>query len=343
VTPATVFRDMVDDCAASIAAGAALELVDVWTSYADNPVLLGVSFAVPPARISVLLGASGVGKTTCLRHLCGLLMPDHGEVRVEGRSLFTLRKAELARLRRRFGVLLEGDGLYGSALWASMTVLDNVRFQLAALTDLDEDAVHRRAHERLDELGLGRFSDERPLALSAGMRRRVGLARALASDPEFAVLDGPDLGVDPVRVRMLCDVIRRHQSARGATYVVVTQDMEVARQIADHVIVLVDGRVAIEGPPRDVFATRHASAAQLLSGSRHGPMRLADQHVPPRPAPADSTHFDLPLWLAGVGLLAAMSGATIGVAVIVGQSVNPVELAGVALVWLVALAVMLRR
>src|SRR5207302_10227854 len=140
-------------------------------------------------------GPSGVGKTTCLRHVVGLLTPNAGDVLVEGRSTLAMRKSKRLSLSRRFGVLLQGDGLYGSALWDSMTVEHNLFHQLRSQRDWDQDALHRRCQERLRDVGLADSAKLMPAELSAGMRRRGAPARAMVAAPGFRVLDRFEVGV----------------------------------------------------------------------------------------------------------------------------------------------------
>lgn len=289
----------------AVSAAPAIAFEDVRTRYGSREVLSGVSFALPASRISVMLGPSGVGKSTCVRHLAGLRPPDGGRVVVEGRSLWAMSRQELSALRRRSGLMLQGTGLYGSALWESMSVLDNVRFQLRALTDLDDDLADARARERLHAVGLGDRLGALPGELSAGMRRRAALARALASDPDFAVLDGLELGLDGVRRELVCDLVREHQSRAPSTMLVVTQDMEVARRLADHVVVLLGGRVAAEGRPDVVLDGGTRAVRQLVEGDRRGPLALASapEEMPATPAPVWDSLYDLPLWIAALALV----------------------------------------
>ena len=337
---------MADDLGGSLTpAVPAIELIDVHTELGGTPVLRGVSFAALPGRITVLLGPSGVGKTTSLRHVVGLLTPDRGDVLVEGRSTLTMTNAKRLALSRRFGVLLQGSGLYGAALWESMTVEENLVHQLHAQVDWGEEELYRRTRDRLREVGLLDSARLTPAELSAGMRRRVALARALVADPEFAVLDSFELGVDVVRLMGLCDVIHRRHEEIGGTYLIATQNMEVARRLADDVVVLWAGRVIEEGPADEVLASTRSEVHQLVTGSLEGPLGLAGEgRLPGQRFPRSPGHghaeegFDIPLPAAVFALLVVISAS----ALVLGGG-HPLELAIVGGAWAMSAALLALR
>jgi phospholipid/cholesterol/gamma-HCH transport system ATP-binding protein len=321
----------------------AIELIDVYIDLAGTRVLRGISFAARPGRITVLLGPSGVGKTTCLRHVLGLLIPDDGEVLIEGRSTLTMRKSTRRELSRRFGVLLQGSGVYGSALWDSMTVEENLLHQLRSQRDWDEDAVYRRCQERLREVGLADSAKLMPAELSAGMRRRVALARAMVADPDFVVLDSFELGVDPVRVSGLVELVKRRHGELRATYLIATQNMEVARRLADDVVVLWDGRVIEQGPAGPVLASLKPEVRQLVTGSTEGPLgmggagRTSGQPLPVPRLPTEKD-FDVPLPVAAFALLVVITASVL----VLGHA-HIVEVVVVAAIWLASVTVLLLR
>jgi phospholipid/cholesterol/gamma-HCH transport system ATP-binding protein len=321
--------------------GLAIELIDVHADLAGTPVLRGISFAARRGLITVLLGPSGVGKTTCLRHIVGLLRPDDGDVLVEGRSTLAMRKTHRLALSRRFGVLLQGAGLFGSALWDSMTVEQNLLHQLRSQRDLDEAALRRRCHERLREVGLAESAAMMPAELSAGMRRRVALARAMVADPDFLVLDSFELGVDAVRLSGLCELIKRRHDQTGGTYLIATQSIEVARRLADEIVVLWEGRVIEEGPADEVLASLHPAVRQLVTGSTEGPLGMAglvgvDSRPPLVPRPVTENSFELPVPVAAFALLLVMTAS----ALVLGHG-NLAEFVLVAGVWLAGVALLL--
>jgi phospholipid/cholesterol/gamma-HCH transport system ATP-binding protein len=313
----------------------AVEFAGVSVSLDGRWILEDVSFSVAPGRILALLGPSGVGKTTCLRTLLGLLEPDAGEVLIEGRSLWAMRQDERKRVLRRFGVAFQGSGVFGSALFDSESVLGNVVHALRTLdeTRLSEPELHRRARERLHEVGMLEHADRRPYDLSAGERKRVALARALVSDPEFVVLDSFDMGLDPVRRRGLRELIRRRHEQFGGTWLIATQDMEMARELSDDVVVLWQGSVTQAGPAAQVFGSERAVVRQLVTGEETGPITMGEApagvprkiptgpvELPPAFSPALSFPFLLAcvtagaIWLGGaeiwqLAILAPMWGA----------------------------------
>lgn len=304
----------------------AIEAVGLRTILGGRLVLDEVGFAAPPGSITILLGPSGVGKTTCVRHLTGLARPARGDVLIEGRSRFGLSQDELVALQRRFGVVFQGSGLHGSALFESMTVHENVGFQLRAQRDplaaadqlrsrpdaLDEGS-HALVRESLREVGMLGHAEAMPEELSAGMRRRVALARAMVAEPEFLIIDGLDAGLDGVRLMKLCELIAARHERLGGTYVITTHDMEVARRLGDRLIVLWGGRVVAAGTPETVFESERPEVRQLLSGDREGPLAMGGGASGPSAQPVDEGPWGfLPdvtvrtiLIVAAIALLAA--------------------------------------
>lgn len=304
-----------------------IELIDVHATLGGERVLRGVSFGVPAGGVTALLGPSGAGKTTCLRAIVGLLAPDEGDVLVEGRSTLSLRKAQRLALSRRFGVMLQGAGVYGSALWDSLTVEENVLHQLRTQRpDLGDEALRARCAERLHEVGLSQRGELMPSQLSAGMRRRLALARALVADPDFAVLDSPELGLDPVRVTRLIDVIDARHGVTGATYLIATHSIPLARKLADEVVVIGDGRVLAEGPAELVLDAHDEDVRELVARMDAAARRPAGGAVQPA-----EQGFDIPIPLAAAGLLVVITASALWLG-----GAHPVELAIVAAFWVLA-------
>lgn len=322
-----------------------IELIDIHAALGGTWVLRGVSLAAPRGKVTAILGPSGVGKTTCLRVITGLLAPDEGDVLVEGRSTLHMSKKERLELSRRFGVLLQGSGLYGSALWESMTIEQNLIHQLTAQRRGRDVEMQARAREWLQMIGLSASAELMPSTLSAGMRRRLALARALAADPEFAVLDSFELGVDPVRLTELIKLVARAHERTEGTYVIATQSMQVARELADELVVLWRGHVIEQGPADDVFNSEQPEVHQLINGLTDGPMGMhGEVRRPPRPAPvSDRKHieetFELPVPLVAIAVLMIVTAS----ALFLGHGGTP-EIVAVLVFWaLTLLALALRR
>lgn len=289
---------MLDDTALDV------RVQDVWQGYAGGEVLRAVTCAFPAGTVTALLGPSGVGKTTLLRTVTGFHAPFGGRIAVDGRSLYDLRPAPFDALRRRFGVLLQGDGVFGSALWAHLSLRANCELQLRSLfPHLDGELVQDVASARLAEVGLSAAAEQRPDEVSGGMRRRAALARALVSNPDLLVLDGPELGVDGVRVSLLAEVLAARHAATAATFVLVTHDRGLAAAVAQRAVLLHEGRVALQGPIGDVLDA-------VPDFDRHVALALPISDYRPPSEPQDSTGVELfNRWQAGLVVLAVMTAA----------------------------------
>lgn len=324
----------------------AIELIDVHTAFDGGEwVLKGVNFAAQAGRITCLLGPSGVGKTTCLRHVTGLLPPNQGDVLVDGESTLSMRKAKRQALGKRFGVLLQGSGLYGSALWESMTVEENMIQQLHLARDWNEHESLERAREWLKAVGLASNANMVPSQLSAGMRRRVGLARALVGEPEYAVIDSFELGVDSVRLRQLCELVATSHERSGGTYLIATQNMGVARRLAHDVVILYEGRVIEQGPAMDVFDSPRPEVHQFVNGLTEGPLGVAgdrgahpplERLDPPTRPGEDSNEMPLPLVAFGMLVTITASALVLGARAIW-------ELSIIAAAWVITLTLLAVR
>jgi phospholipid/cholesterol/gamma-HCH transport system ATP-binding protein len=322
----------------------AIELIDVHVALGGSWVLRGLSLAAPRGRITVLLGPSGVGKTTCLRHITGLLIPDKGDVLIGGRSTLSMPRGKRLELSRRFGVLLEGSGLYGSALWESMTVEQNLIHQLRAQRNGSERELRGLALEWLGVVGLSASAELMPETLSAGMRRRLAVARALVADPEYVVLDSFELGADPVRLAELIRIIGESHERTGATYVIATQSLDVARELADELVVMWEGQVIEEGPVAGVLGSEQPEVHQLINGLADGPLGMAGAagagRGPSARPPSDHIEgaFELPVSVVAVAVLAIMTASALWL----GHGGTP-EIVAVLVVWAITVAVIAMR
>jgi phospholipid/cholesterol/gamma-HCH transport system ATP-binding protein len=239
-----------------------VEVVNVRKSFDRAEVLRGVSFRLDKGETLVIMGGSGSGKTVLLRHIAGLMRPDAGEVRVFGRSIERLSEEHLLPIRRRMGYVFQG-----AALFDSLTVHDNVAFALREHTSLAERQVRERVVRVLAMVGLG--EDCLPLLpseLSGGMRKRVGIARALVIEPELMLFDEPTAGLDPTNSKMVAELIQELKRGPCDTSVVVTHDVELARTVADRLAILVDGRFAVVGHPDEVMTSGEPAVQAFLAG-----------------------------------------------------------------------------
>ena len=220
---------------------AAVRLDRVSKSFASRKVLDDVSFAIPRAKAFCLLGRSGTGKSVTLRHIIGLVRPDSGKVFVEGKDITSLDSRALSDVRKRMGFLFQN-----AALFDSMTVGENVAFPMRRHTDWPEDKIRERVNAKLAEVGLEKESDKMPADLSGGMKKRAGLARAMALDPSILLVDEPSAGLDPITAREI-DQLLVERKGQGTTLVVVTHNIPSARVVADELAMLDEGRILAQG------------------------------------------------------------------------------------------------
>jgi phospholipid/cholesterol/gamma-HCH transport system ATP-binding protein len=227
--------------------------------FGPQPVLRDISLFVQRGETLLVIGESGCGKTVLLKLIVGLLRPVAGQVLFEGKNLAERSEAVLVQIRRRFGFLFQG-----AALFDSLSVYENVAYPLRALRTLRDPEVRDRVLGRLKEVGLTESAaDKMPSELSGGMRKRVGLARALALDPEVMLYDEPTTGLDPVMTELINDLIVQTRERRPVTSVVVTHEMKTVRRVADRVVMFfplsqlgpADPQVIYDGPPDGLEAS----------------------------------------------------------------------------------------
>ena len=235
----------------------------------DKQVLDGVDLDVETGETIVVMGRSGTGKSVLLKHIIGLMVPDAGTIEVDGVEITGLGEVELNEIRKRFGMLFQG-----AALFDSMTVGENVGLPLREHLRLDDAEVRRRVTERLDWVGLEGVEDMKPASLSGGMRKRVGLARAIAMDPAFVLYDEPTTGLDPIMADVIDQLIRGLQKRLTVTSVVVTHDMTSAYKVGDRLAMLHEGKVVFTGTPEQARSTSDAMVRQFIEGSSEGPIQV---------------------------------------------------------------------
>ena len=232
-------------------------------------VLDGVDLEIRTGETVVVVGPSGTGKSVLLKHVLGLMRPDEGSVEVDGEEIVGRREHELNRIREKFGMLFQG-----AALFDSMTVGENVGLGLREHTDLSDAEIARRVSERLEWVGLKRVEDMKPSSLSGGMRKRVGLARAIAMDPEFMLYDEPTTGLDPIMADVIDQLIRQMQQRLHVTSIVVTHDLQSAFKVSDRFAMLNEGKIVFEGTADEVRRTSHPQVRQFIEGSSAGPIQV---------------------------------------------------------------------
>ena len=228
-------------------------------------VLDDVSLGVSQGEATVVLGRSGTGKSVLLKHIVGLLLPDQGQVFVQGMDITVLSVADIARVRRQIGFLFQN-----AALFDSMTVGDNVGFPLRRHTQLSDESIRVRAREKLALVGLDRDYDKLPATLSGGMRKRAGLARAMALDPAILLVDEPSAGLDPITSEEIDDLLVRVKHELGTTLIVVTHNIPSARRIGDTLVFLHEGRVLARGTAAQLESSEHSIVRQFMSSEAGG-------------------------------------------------------------------------
>jgi phospholipid/cholesterol/gamma-HCH transport system ATP-binding protein len=247
----------------------------------SQQVLRDIDLPIQRGETIAIIGESGCGKTVLLKLIVGLLHPSGGRVRLEGKDLGQLREAELIRLRLRVGFLFQG-----AALFDSLTAFDNVAFGLRALRDLDEAAIRQKVRDRLQEVGLPLTVETKmPAELSGGMKKRVGLARALALSPEVMLYDEPTTGLDPIMSDVINELILQVRRRSPITSLVVTHDMKTARKVADRVVMLyplarlgaTERQVLFDGTPAELEHHSDPRVRQFVEGQAGERLRASGE------------------------------------------------------------------
>ncbi|VAX25402.1 Phospholipid ABC transporter ATP-binding protein MlaF [hydrothermal vent metagenome] len=228
-----------------------IQVIDLHKAFGAKAVLTGANLTVTRGESMVVIGGSGSGKSVLIKHMIGLLKPDAGRVIVDGKEVGALDEKDLNDLRRKFGMLFQG-----AALFDSLTIGENVGFALKEHTNLPRRDREKIVTEKLDMVGLYNVENLKPAELSGGMKKRAGLARAIAMEPEIILYDEPTTGLDPVMCDQINELIISLQKKIGATTVTITHDMVSANKIADTIAMLLDGKFAAVGKPDEVFASK---------------------------------------------------------------------------------------
>ena len=237
----------------------AIEIIGLQTHYGDREILKCISTSIPKGMTTVILCGSGCGKSTLLKHLIGLLKPTRGSILMHGKDITVMGEEELNGVRQKMGVLFQG-----AALLNSMTVAENVALPLREHTQLNASTIDIMVRMKLDLVGLSGFENFYPSQLSGGMKKRAGLARAMALDPEFLFFDEPSAGLDPVTAAGLDELILKLRNVFKITIVVVTHELPSVFMIADHIIMLDAGAVLFAGSLEELKASEHPRIRMFL-------------------------------------------------------------------------------
>jgi phospholipid/cholesterol/gamma-HCH transport system ATP-binding protein len=246
-----------------------IEIVELHKSFGENHVLRGVNLKVQKGESMVVIGGSGSGKSVLIKHIIGILRPDSGHVFIDGTDIATLKEKELYEVRRKFGMLFQG-----AALFDSLSVWENVGFVLLRSKKYTDKEVKEIAIEKLRLVGLVGVENLMPSELSGGMRKRVGLARAIAHGPEIILYDEPTTGLDPIMADAINDLIIEMKQKLNVTSVTITHDMHSAYKIADRIAMLYEGKILEIGTPEEIKSSENPYVRQFITGSSVGPIKI---------------------------------------------------------------------
>ena len=246
-----------------------IQLTDLHKAFGSQKVLNGLNLTVPDGQITAIIGPSGEGKSVLLRHIIGLMQPDSGQIEIDGESIIGIRRSEMNRIREKFGMLFQN-----AALFDSMTVFENVAFPLQEKTSFSKDEIRARVQSALEDVGLKnveqKFTDE----LSGGMKKRVGLARALLLNPKIILFDEPTTGLDPIIKRAIHQLIRETHAKFGFTALVVSHEIPEIFDIAQNVAMLFRGEILQFGTADQIRNSTNPAVRQFISGSLDGPIQM---------------------------------------------------------------------
>ncbi len=246
-----------------------IELKNVCKTFNGHKVLDDLNLRIETGESMVIIGRSGCGKSVLLKHIMGIMRPDAGSVLIDGTDIAKINGKELNKVRMNFGMLFQG-----AALFDSLTVLENVGFQLFEYTELSLDEIKQRVAECLKLVGLSGVEDAKPAELSGGMKKRVGLARAICMSPKIILFDEPTTGLDPIMGDIINDLIRHLHETLNVTSITVTHDMKSAYKIADRIAMLYDRNIIATGTPEDIKNSDDGVVRQFISGEAKGPITI---------------------------------------------------------------------
>ncbi|MGA3165651.1 MAG: ABC transporter ATP-binding protein [Terriglobia bacterium] len=254
--------------------GPMIRVVDLVTHYGERRILNHVSLDIPAGETMVILGGSGTGKSTLLRHIMRLELPSSGHIFIKDQDICYLQEERFNLLRRKIGMLFQS-----AALFNSMTIEENVALPLHELTQLEDSTIRIMTRIKLDLVGLSGFENYMPSQLSGGMKKRAGLARALAMDPEILLFDEPSAGLDPITAAGIDSLILKLKVAFKMTIVVVTHELASAFVIADRITVMDQGRVIATGTPEEIRQSQHPRVLQFMNRIPEGDQMDAQTYL----------------------------------------------------------------
>jgi len=247
----------------------AIQCIDLHKSFGSNKIHKGIDLDIIKGAITYIIGPSGTGKSVLLKQISGLIPPTSGKVLVDGQDLTQLKRNELVSMRKKFGILFQN-----AALFDSMTVAQNVAFPLVEHTNLSKDEISKIVTEKLRLVGLRDVEEKMPSELSGGMRKRVGLARAIALEPDIILYDEPTTGLDPIMCDVVDELIHDTQKKLGITSIVISHDIESTLKIADYIAMIYDGKVVLYGTPDEFKNSDNPYVKQFFSASKEGPIKV---------------------------------------------------------------------
>ena len=254
---------------------AKIKLSNVHKRFGPKVVLAGIDLEVAGGESLVIIGGSGSGKSVTLKCILGLLTPDEGTIEIDGESVIGMSRADRERVNRKFGMLFQGG-----ALFDSLRVWENVAFGLIQGQGKKRAEAREIAMEKLAAVGLGpEVGELSPSELSGGMQKRVGLARAIATEPEIIFFDEPTTGLDPIMGDIINDLIVKCVRELGATAMSITHDMASARKISDRIAMLYKGKIIWDGQTADIDDSGEAHVDQFIHGRAEGPIQLELRHL----------------------------------------------------------------
>jgi len=244
-----------------------IEIINLSKSFGENQVLDNLNLTIASGETMVIIGRSGCGKSVLLKHVIGLLKPDFGQVIIDDDDIAKMDDKELDRLRLKFGMLFQG-----AALFDSMTVNENVGFALREHMDMPEQLIRKKVAQALELVGLEGIEDLMPAELSGGMKKRVGLARAICNEPKIILYDEPTTGVDPIMADAINELILKLNQKLHVTSIVVTHDMVSAYKVANKIAMLFNGKIVEVGTSDQIKNTEDPLVRQFITGAAKGPI-----------------------------------------------------------------------